>query len=72
MLMRELCFWTRFSLAEILVLTGTAVAGGMAPPTTHFPVNVWLNRSFLLAGSLVRMTAGSGTPRTELLNNAGF
>ena len=25
----ELCSWTRFSLAEILVLAGTADAGGM-------------------------------------------
>ena len=28
----ELCSWTRFSLAEILVLSGTAGAGVMAPP----------------------------------------
>ena len=31
---RELCSWTRFSLAEILVVAGTAGAGGMAPPTS--------------------------------------
>ena len=29
----ELCFPTHFSLAEILVLPGTAGAGGMATPT---------------------------------------
>ena len=29
----ELCSWTRFSLAEILVLACTAGANGMAPPT---------------------------------------
>ena len=30
----ELCSWARFSLAETLVLAGTAGAGGMAPPTS--------------------------------------
>ena len=30
----ELWFWTRFSLAEILVLAGTAGAGRMAPPAS--------------------------------------
>ena len=33
MFMDELCSWTPFILAEILVLAGTPGAGGMAPPT---------------------------------------
>ena len=34
MFTRETCLRTYFSLAEILVLAGTADAGGMAPPTS--------------------------------------
>ena len=30
----NLCSWTLINLAEILVLAGTAGAGGMAPPTS--------------------------------------
>ena len=30
----ELCSWTYFTLAEILVLAGNAGAGGMAPPAS--------------------------------------
>ena len=36
-------FPTRFSLAEILVLAGTAGAGGMAPPTST-RISAWLKR----------------------------
>ena len=34
MLTAELCYWTRFSLAEFLVLVGITGGGGMAPPTS--------------------------------------